>query len=318
MNPFAGLRGRPMWQGLKALDSLDRLVAEASAEQCYQRCGVLRPASSQMQADSFRAVADAWPKYATWLEADALHSRFRSAGVACGALHLRSGGVMDTPRLIKAVMEAAVRNGAKIRMGTCIRSWGATPQMAFVLTEDGRRYHASCVLLCLGSGYKKFSLLNALNLHRTKGQVVRVPRPAGYDILMPISGHGYIVPEQHELIVGTTYERGFTTEAPTAAASRNILRQASAMVPRLDRLTPLSAAAGVRVGVPGTRLPMVGPIADRIWVLTGLGSKGLLLAALLSRMLPDLMKSRSPIPREVQVSYRNSKKIGQPYLPAFR
>ncbi len=186
-------------------------------------------------------------------------------------------------------------------------SWGSANNSAFVVMRNNMRHEASRVLLCLGSGYVKFAALRALNLHRTKGQIVRVRRPHDYALPMPVSGRGYVVPAPQSLLVGTTYERGFDTEEATEGATRTILRNAAAMVPSLDNQPVLASTAGIRVGVPGMRLPIVGPITERIWVFTGLGSKGILFSALVSRMLPTLLEDPAQIPREIEVTYANSK-----------
>ena len=78
------------------------------------------------------------------------------------------------------------------------------------------------------------------------------------------------------------------------------------MLPILQDATVLDATAGVRVTVPGTRLPMLGPLPDRscIWIFTGLGSKGLLMAPLLARDLPAFFEKPETIPPEVRVKRR--------------
>ena len=311
VNPFAGLRGKPMWRGLQALTSLDTLVAEADAQQHYNQCGVLRPAVSRVQVASFRAVAEAYPDHATWMAAEAVCARYAGVSAPYGALRLYGGGLVDTPGLIDAALASAMRQGAAIKAGARVVSWKSAAEAVHVTTHDGQRYTASRVLLCLGSGYVAFETLRTLNLHRTKGQIVRVRRPVHYDLTMPLSAHGYVVPIQDDLLVGTTYDRDFTTEAPTPEASARILRAASAMVPGLDRLNPLSAMAGIRVGVPGTRLPMVGSLDDRVWVFTGLGSKGLLFASLLAQMVPSLLAEPHSIPPEIRVTYANSKHLSR-------
>ena len=307
VNPFTGLRGRLMWRGLEALEGIDALVTEAGAERLYNRCGVLRPSASAEQSKSFRNVARTYPGYAAWIGADEARHQFAGVITDRGALLLHGGGIIDTPQLIEAVLSSAARRGAIIKTGAEVVSWGSANNSAFVVMRDKMRYEASRVLLCLGSGYIKFSALRVLNLHRTKGQIVRVRRPVDFKLPMPVSGRGYVVPDSHALLVGTTYERGFATEEATEEATRTILRNAAAMVPDLKNQPVLATTAGVRVGVPGTRLPIVGPITERIWVFTGLGSKGILFSALVSRMLPTLLEDPAQIPHAIQVTKANSK-----------
>ena len=306
VNPFAGPRGRPMWRGLRALESLDALVSGADAANWYRRCGALRPAASAEQAASFREVAETYPRYASWHAHEDALERFPGMHTDCGVLRLHRGGIMDTPRLIGKLLLTAEQRGAVVRMDAKLQSWSSSPGGAFVVTADGACYRASRLLLCLGSQYTSFAALRALNLHRNKGQVVHVQRPPEYTLTMPVSGQGYVVPVQDALVVGTTYERDFDTDSPTAGATRQILRNASSMVPDLESASVLSAAAGIRVGVPGTRLPMLGPISEHVWVFTGLGSKGLLLSALISRKLSTYLGDAARIPPKLRVTYSNS------------
>ncbi len=74
------------------------------------------------------------------------------------------------------------------------------------------------------------------------------------------------------------------------------------MSPLFSELSVRDARAGVRVTVPGSYLPMLGPLpdADRVWLFTGLGSKGLLMAPMLAAELPGYLSGSSPIPDEIR------------------
>ena len=159
----------------------------------------------------------------------------------------------------------------------------------------------------MGYGYRHHSELTALNLHALKGQTVRVARPDALPRgLIPLSGQGYVVPEQDTLIVGSSYEHDFADLAPSDEQTRQILAKASWMLPGLQEAAVLDATAGVRVTVPGARLPMLGPLPgrSRIWIFTGLGSKGLLMAPLLARNLPSFFEHPETILPEVGVKQR--------------
>ena len=75
------------------------------------------------------------------------------------------------------------------------------------------------------------------------------------------------------------------------------------MLPALADLPVLETQAGVRVSVPGIRLPVLDrlPGSRRIWVFGGLGSKGLLMAPLLARDLADYLAMPETIPSELRL-----------------
>ena len=78
------------------------------------------------------------------------------------------------------------------------------------------------------------------------------------------------------------------------------------MLPALRHARVLEEIAGVRVGVPGTRLPMLGPLPGRrrVWMFTGLGTKGLLTAPLLARNLSLFFEHPQTIPPPLRVHLR--------------
>jgi glycine oxidase len=205
------------------------------------------------------------------------------------------------------MLGAAQKNGAEIRIGQGVTNWGEDRKGVFVCREapNGRIY-ARRLLLALGYGYHQHPALTSLNLHAVKGQTVRVALPATlrHNHLMPLAGTGYVVPDGDTLIVGSSYERDFSDTMPSASQTQRILSKVARMLPALHDATVLDATAGVRVTVPGTRLPMIGllPNCKHTWIFTGLGSKGLLMAPLLARRLTTYFDQPDRIPRELRVT----------------
>lgn len=64
----------------------------------------------------------------------------------------------------------------------------------------------------------------------------------------------------------------------------------------------------MRVTTPGSRLPLAGPVTPlrRVWCLTGLGAKGLLMGPLVARMLAGALLDDHPLPSEIDASDRVS------------
>ncbi len=303
VNPLTGRRARAVWRIDAALDALHATLDQAGATALLRAGGVLRPAADAQQADRFQEVAAARPRHATWLPAGAVRARFPGVAAPEGALLVRQGGSIPVPRLVEALLAAAQRSGAEVRTGARVTGWSEDSGGAFVALERGERLRARRVVLALGYGYRRHAELAALNLHAVKGQTVRVRAPDGCVLPVALSGPGYVAPDGEALVVGSSYERGFADLEPSAAQSQAILAQAARMLPALADAAVLDAFAGVRVTVPGTRLPMLGPLPGRarVWLFTGLGSKGLLTAPLLARALPLFFEEPARIPAEVRV-----------------
>ncbi len=217
---------------------------------------------------------------------------------------MRQGGTLNARAYTDALLEAARRNGADLCLRTRVQSWGEDGDERFVSTKKGR-IRARIIIFALGYGFQHFRKLRQLNLKTNKGQLVLSPRPSALRTEVPLTGSGYVVPAGRTVVVGTTYERGFTDLQPSLARSRTILNEAALMVPALNRAPVLEQFAGARVTVPGTRLPMVGPVADSqgLWVLTGMGSKGIMFSALIGREIAGYLDCPESIPPELRVSY---------------
>ncbi|WP_457654016.1 NAD(P)/FAD-dependent oxidoreductase [Rhodocaloribacter sp.] len=308
-NPLMARRARPVWRMEAALSALRETLDRAGATALF-RPGILRPAFDARQAEAFVEAADAHPHRARWLSPGAVRERFPAVAAPEGGLYISTGGALAVPAFVRAMLAAAERNGAAVRTGARVTAWGEADDHAFVtFTEGGEtvRRTAGRVLLALGADFSRFPELARLHLHPVKGQVVRVAIPGEtLDALPHLSGSGYVVCEDAALVVGSSFEHRFTDRRPSPEQTAAILTKAARMLPALRRARVLEESAGVRVGVPGTRLPMVGPLPGRrrVWVFTGLGSKGLLMTPLLARELPRFFARPETIPPRVRVRER--------------
>jgi len=308
VNPLSGRNAKAVWRLDEALEALHAMLDEARTTAFFQQGGVLRPTADAEQANRFQTVAARRPHHASWLSAEAVHERFSWITAPEGALLVRQGGALPVLAFVHALLAAAQRRHAEVRIGTRVTGWGEETHRAYVDLghEQGtERIFARRVLLAMGYDYHKHPELTALNLHPVKGQTVRVACPGAllrHD-LIPLAGQGYVVPDGDTLVVGSSYERGFADLLPSEAQTQAILATAAYMLPLLKNALVLDATAGVRVTVPGTRLPMLGPLPgrSRIWLFTGLSSKGLLLAPLLACSLPTYFEQPDRIPRALQV-----------------
>ncbi len=307
VNPFMARRARPSWRFAEALDALDAPLDDAGAPHLFRPTGVLRPARSLKQAGFFAETAEAHADHAAWLPAAEAAARFPSVDVPHGALWIPGGGAVDMPAMVEALLEAAEHADAEIRIGAHVTDWGETSGGTWVeITHAGGetgRLHAGAVLLALGQGAPAFDALSTLNLRAVKGQTVRIRRPDALEGLPALSGSGYVAPYGATLLVGSSYEHDFVDLRPDPTVTRRILQKAVRMLPVLASAEVIDERAGARVYAGGGHLPVLGPLPDRerIWVFTGLGSRGLLTAPLLARSLPAFLAGREAIPEIIGV-----------------
>ena len=310
VNPFMARKARLAWRADEALDALHETLDLVGAVPLFRAGGVLRPAQDVQQRGFFQEAARTYPEHGAWLEAEAARARYPDVQAPHGALLVQTGGAVDVAALTRALLEAARRNGADVQTDVRASGWGETETDVYVDVErrggGAERLRGRRAILALGYGFNAYPELRRLRLHAVKGQTVRVAPPQGAGPLPSVSGRGYVVPGAEAWTVGSSYEHAFPDVRPSPEATRRILSKAAAMLPCLDGASVLGERAGVRVGVPGTRLPMLGPLPGRgrIWIFTGLGSKGLLMAPLLARALPRYLAAPPSVPGEVGVAER--------------
>lgn len=318
-NPLMSKRARPVWRMEEALHSFENVVEEAAAGHLVRRQGLLRRAEGEEQAAVFRVVADELPNHATWLSAEACLERFPDVRAPSGALWGPTAVSVSISALIHALLRSAGDRGAALWPRTTLHAWssashGAHARVAVSLrrgsgpTIESLSVHTPRLLLALGRDYADFGALQGLRLHQVKGQLVRVRRPDVLRSLPNVAGRGYVMAEGDALLLGSTYQHAFCDLRPELAQTRNIMRDAADLVPALANAEVIEERAGVRVTVPGVRLPMVGPLpgAADVYLFTGLGSKGLLMAPLVACELPAYLENPDAIPREIRVRNASS------------
>jgi glycine oxidase len=289
----------------EAVEALHDILSEANLEHHFEPTGVLKPARDPAQAAEFEDAASRWPEHGTWLGREAAAERWPWLSTGHGVLRVDTGGVVRMPALCEALVDAACRRDATFLRAE-MAGWSEKADGVEVrfrrdspLSVTARR-----LLLAIGAGYRAFPDLTGLSLHPIKGQWIELTRPQTDVEIEPVSFRRYLAPIDNRLVVGGTYEHSFTHARPTSAAGLELAREAEALVPGLKPALPGGADAGIRVTVPGIRLPMIGPLPGRrrIWIFTGLGSKGLLMAPLLARELPEFFTQPLDIPRQIRVN----------------
>jgi glycine/D-amino acid oxidase-like deaminating enzyme len=143
----------------------------------------------------------------------------------------------------------------------------------------------------MGASTNSLPELSHIKLKPIKGQILEMEWPA--NIEKPhtlISSQTYLLVSQtsNRCIVGATFEKQFSsTEADLELAKKEILSKTAAYLPAIAHAKPLNCHAGLRAVTPNRR-PLLTQVNDRCWVLTGMGSKGLLYHALLAEELAKI------------------------------
>ncbi len=301
VNPMMARKGRPAWMAAESLAALESMGINTNQPLPGRDAPLYRPAGDITQADSFREQAAAHPELGRFRETvdslDFVHAPF-------GILEVRRGAALDLQETASAWLH-------EIGVHAIDPAWKVEESRdAVSLSTSGGTFRGKRLLLCMGAGMLAHPLTRTLNLHGIKGQIIRLEKPTALpDHLPPLSGKAYLVDAGDGSVwVGSTFERNWESMDPTDAGRDALLHRAASVIPMLKNARVLEQRTAQRVTVPGTRLPMVGPLHpdSKIWVMTGLGSKGMLYSALFGSRIPVFFNNPEAIPAFCRVVHRSA------------
>jgi glycine oxidase len=309
------LRGRPVWRIDDAIAAFQEQLDTAGARGLYDGRGVLRPVKEERQIVFFKQSVNRYPEHGEWLSPAGSADRYPAVLAPMGWMFVNHGGAISTYEYGVKMVDAAISRGVEYRPGWRAIAWGEEGGDAYLdvtsTSDPAGRERLRCRRLILAVGRTVFShpALQRLDLHAVKGQTARIswPETLSPESLPPVSGNGYLIPETGCLAIGSSFDHQFSDDAVSHTVSEALLEGVATMVPALREARILEEHVGIRVTVPKIRLPMAGrlPGHERVWVFTGFGSKGLLLAPLLARELIQYLQNPASIPPEIEVRIKN-------------
>jgi glycine/D-amino acid oxidase-like deaminating enzyme len=217
--------------------------------------------------------------------------------------HIHSGITVQTDLYLKALWLA-------------ISSYGVRFEQLEVQSLD-QLDEFDCIVVAAGHGVKDLKEFASFRLDSTRGQTLKCHHPKLNDCLKrSIVGKGYLAlsPDRQSFCAGSTYERG-QDFLEAACAQKVIASKVSSLCPELD-LRPIEMRAGFRVSSKGYYFPLIGHVKDRVWVMTGLGSRGLLYHALFAKMLSQAILTgyNDHIPEIVKLLLSKNKQLSYNHL----
>lgn len=273
MHPYVGAHAKLNWNGIQGLHSTCQLLeiaAKALGQPVAEYSGMLRIALTQAQQQDFRLCAE---QHADVQWQTVQQCQQKAPGVAPQeGIFIHSAISVDSLLYLKGLWKACTALGA------------AFEKRAIHSLEELAPFDR--IVVATGSATSSLPELAHLPLKLVKGQVLELALPAGMTVpSLPINSHAYLVKNfgNVNFTVGATFEKQFETGQPDIDfAKKEIMPKACAMLPQLADSTIVGCRAGIRVST-STRRPMATRLNNRCWVLTGMGSKGLLYHSLLAR-----------------------------------
>ena len=175
---------------------------------------------------------------------------------------------------------------------------------ALIETPEGLCYEsiqAKHIVFTEGFGIHKNPYFKQLPLEGTKGELITIYAPQ-LQLTPILKSSIFVIPmEGDHYLVGSTYEWTDKTNIPTSEAKSQLLE-------KLERLVTcdfevVNQRAGIRPTV-SDRRPLVGrhPNHQKMYVLNGLGTRGVLIAPAMAEALYAFIETDAPLPEEINIS----------------
>ncbi len=222
----------------------------------YTENGVTRLPKDDAEAGRFAGIADLMDESVVWQD---------------GALDLANSGRFLPARLVAALAgETPVVRAELARVET-------TPDGVRLLDEQGRVIlEAECVIQATGAG----ASCVFPDISPSAGQLAVFE---GHPPERPVTWGHYVCAAPQGVLVGATHVRG-KDAGPAEPAIRDFRETCAVHCPELALGDVVTAWSGVRASTPD-RLPVVGLLGERHYILSGLGSRGFAHAPLLAEQL---------------------------------
>ncbi len=227
------------------------------------------------------------PPGCDWLDAAALQARAPMLAAARGAVWAPQEAQVDSRALARALAKAFRRAGGRLLTGETVT--GIEPGAAITATG---RHTGDAVIVAAGP----WSAALGLPVRPVKGQMIALAPPAGAGLPEPVIwGNGvYLVPRKDRLLVGATMEEAGFDMALAAAARDDLRARAEALIPGLKDWTLAEHWAGLRPASPDS-LPLLGRLANGVFVAAGQYRNGILFAPAIADHLRDMVLDRAAV-----------------------
>lgn len=260
----------------------------------YQRCGVLQLAcNQQLTVRQQKIVQCAEFPQGIWTQLDP-NEASAVAGVAVpfGGLFFPDAGWIAPQAFCHAAL-AYLLQQSDFQLTLNCEVTGATRSADGWLVETSQRqFQAHQLVWCVGSLLPTWPFAAHLPMSQVRGQVSHVTAQGLGQLNTVLCHQGYITPydglrQVEQACVGASFDRDCATailkdsdDIENLALVNQVLQQPQWFADAKVH----SAKAGVRSTV-RDHVPVVGEIEDGLWVLGGLGARGLLFAPLLAEHL---------------------------------
>lgn len=283
LHPFAGAHAKLNFLGREGMQEAEKLLEKAKTSFHLpvesSREGILRIAIKEEQTRDYLLCAKNYPEEVVWLSEEEVQKRVPNAIYAPGIL-IKEGRSIYSSCYLQGLWNYVERRGVLL---------------VKQLIEDVKQLEGyDQVLFTTGSETLNIGGLSSIKMKRVKGQLLELAWPESVPPLsVSLNSRVYLVmsSDKASCYVGSTFEKEWKEEGPERDyAEKELLPFAFELFPPLEGAKVLNCFSGFRA-VTDRHLPLIKECGPRLWLLTGMGSKGLLYHALYAKMLIEKVKA---------------------------
>lgn len=307
-NPATGRYGNKVWNAEECLKSITadlELVQDSTSDSFFKNTGILRPAQDEKMAERMKENStDGWPEgWCSWLDQKEIHEINPELNCVQGGMWLPKGITVNVGKFLNNKARYLEQKGLVLQAkATYSIDLDSSP---FAISIGNEKISAEHIIYATGDKTAATEPWDFLPLHPVKGQIAVFETPKAADFDYSISALGYIASiSKNRFVAGSTYEHNFDHDQPDEDGLKYLVKRLGKVYPSLfEEAVLVNQWAGVRATTQN-RKPFLGshPEIDRIYVFTGLGSKGLMYSNYMSTLLADHIIEDHSLPKEISVA----------------
>lgn len=276
MHPFVGASAklnRFGHEGFLASKRLLEISSKAIQEPVARYDGILRLAVTEKQQNEYFLSAKTNPNEIEWFDKETCQKLYPQVEPYSG-IFIKKAASVNCLNYLRGLLTACQNKGALFY------------QRKIQSISEFDDY--DLVVVATGAYLNELFADKKWPINQVKGQILKLTWPEKQPpIPLPISSEIYMLMDEDlkNCIIGATYERGFSTLLPDESVAKiELYPKACKIIPFLKSSTIVNCKAGVRATTPD-RMPLIANYDERTWILSGMGSRGLLYHAYFAEQL---------------------------------
>lgn len=296
-NPVILKRFSEVWQAqeqLKLLDDFYQILESKLKIKVDYKIPILRKFFSIEEQNNWFAASDN-KNLAPFLSLDLLSKKYKGIQSPFDYGQVLHTGYVDTATLLDAYKEYLNQNNQLLQE--------TFDYNALIIHTDCIEYKnvkAKNIVFAEGFGMHSNPFFNYLPLDGTKGELFIIKAP-DLDLDVIINTSVFILPLGNHLFkVGATYNWKDKTNLPSEEGKFELLTRINEILDCDFEI--IEHFAGVRPTV-RDRKPLIGthPIQERMHILNGLGTRGVMLAPAMAKALFEFIENKIPLDKEIDI-----------------